>query len=241
MKIKRNLIRNILATTLSASLIGCLSVDEMLECKDPGIRRRGEERAVEIITDPTAQSTKDEKLALIGKLSNQDLIAQAYLKCKSSPELQKALKEKITDEEGYAVILLSRTAPGDERENALTKIKSDARKVALASALAYGKSADEISKAYAQKLMSELKDDTALIEFLIRDAKIMARDYNNLIQQESRNHSGGSHADGVRLWLESRQKTWAGFASNLKNEESFGRVLRGLPYFDHQLLSLIHI
>lgn len=229
MKVKRNLIRNILTTTLSISLSGCLSVDEMLACKDPGIHRRGEERAIKIITDPTAQSTKDEKLALIGKLSNQDLIAQAYLMCKSSPELQKVLKEKITDEEGYAVILLSRTAPADERENALTKIKSDALKVALASALVSGKGADETSRAFAQKLVSDLKDDTALVKYLIQDAKKMSNEYDDLIWQESRSRSGGSHAAGIRVWLENRQTTWIDFASNLKEEKSVKTVLDQLP------------
>ena len=210
-----------LASLSIALLTGCLSVDEMLECKDPGIHRRGEERAVEIITDPTAQSTKDEKLALIDKLSNQALIAQAYLRCRSSPELQKVLKEKITGEEGYAVILLSRTAPADERENALTKIKSDALRIKLAEILLQKSASgqDKLAKEYAKKLVADLQDEQYLVKFLIKTAPSMRK----LERAGYEWHSG-------KAMLRKQEQMWSEIASNIKKEESVQKIRNAIQY-----------
>lgn len=80
-----------------AAVTGCMSVDEMLASSNPVFRALGESQTVNLAIDASRSHTEAERAEAVGKLSNQDKIAEIVISGDATPEVRKLAQGKITE------------------------------------------------------------------------------------------------------------------------------------------------
>ena len=113
----------VLAGALGVMMAGCMSMDEMLASEDGFWRDIGETRAVGFVLDDA--NPLEKRLETMGKISNQQKLADIYVSKAASPEVKVEARKRITEPSAF-VFIYGKSSERDVRQDALKEILKDA-------------------------------------------------------------------------------------------------------------------
>lgn len=111
------------AVSLSVCMVGCMSMDEMLASDDGFWRDIGETRAVGFVLDDA--NPLEKRLETMGKISNQQKLADIYVSKAARPEVKVEARKRITEPSAF-VFIYGKSSERDVRLDALKEILKDA-------------------------------------------------------------------------------------------------------------------
>lgn len=112
-----------LAGALGLMMAGCMSMDEMLASEDGFWRDIGETRAVGFVLDDA--NPLEKRLETMGKISNQQKLADIYVSKAARPEVKVEARKRITEPSAF-VFIYGKSSERDVRQDALKEILKDA-------------------------------------------------------------------------------------------------------------------
>lgn len=113
----------VLAGALGLMMAGCMSMDEMLASEDGFWRDIGETRAVGFVLDDA--NPLEKRLETMGKISNQQKLADIYVSKAARPEVKVEARKRITEPSAF-VFIYGKSSERDVRQDALKEILKDA-------------------------------------------------------------------------------------------------------------------
>ncbi len=113
----------VLAGALGVMMAGCMSMDEMLASEDGFWRDIGETRAVGFVLDDA--NPLEKRLETMGKISNQQKLADIYVSKAARPEVKVEARKRITEPSAF-VFIYGKSSERDVRQDALKEILKDA-------------------------------------------------------------------------------------------------------------------
>lgn len=113
----------VLAGALGLMMAGCMSMDEMLASEDGFWRDIGETRAVGFVLDDA--NPLEKRLETMGKISNQQKLADIYVSKAARPEVKVEARKRITEPSAF-VFIYGKSSERDVRLDALKEILKDA-------------------------------------------------------------------------------------------------------------------